>query len=84
MVDCKQIYEWSLRRLTRKSKSNHKKTKKEGKIGLAVIKEGLGKKIFMKTCKKYKGYKGYKNEDDFNKKKDKEEKMIDELFKKFK
>ncbi len=84
MVDCKKIYEWSLRRLTRKSKSNNKKTKGEGITGLAFLKQGLGKKMFMKTCKKYKGYKVYKNEDDFNKKKDKEDKKIDELFKKFK
>jgi hypothetical protein len=78
---CKQMYEWSIKRYTRKAKSSNKNTRKNAKKVLLDLTTKKQKSMFMKKCKSLKFYdnKCINNEKEFNKEMNKVEKMIKKM-----
>jgi hypothetical protein len=76
-ASCAEVYKWEKNRLEYQSLYGTEKERSLASIGLLTLQRY--KSLFMKSCKKDPAVPFYANEDDYNKKKDKVDKLIEKL-----
>lgn len=74
-VSCSQLYKWKLRRLEYQQTYGPKKER--AIAGVAALTLQRNKGMFLKQCKNDPALPFYKDEEDFNTKQDKVEKLLD-------